>query len=403
MSRKPRLFYAAGPGDIVGTYRHWREGRDDPSQVSVTYSSQFWAVCNRTGAESLAISSNPRKDFLIDGPFRIENRPRPFPGSRGIAYHLADLSYGLSLIVSILRFRADFAVIAEGTTHWFILGLLRVFGVGVIPTIHCVLWPKYKALGRTQRILNALNGKLLFRSQTLAILSASRDITVQLEELGSRERVIEFLPTYRREMFDGIADPPPADSFRVLFAGRIEESKGLFAILEIARRYSESGIDEIAFDICGDGSALARLKEHVERAGLTATFQCHGHCTREVMRKMFDRCHVVLVPTTTDFNEGFNQVVVEGVLAGRPVITSSVCPALESVRNAVVEVAPDDTAGYHDAILELRGNPGLYDRKRLACIEYQNQFYDETNGWSAALNNALILITQHAAGSLELS
>ena len=267
MSRKLRLFYAAGPGDIVGTYRHWREGRDDPSQVSVTYSSQFWNVCERMGAESLAISSNPRKDSLIDGPFRIENRPRPFPGSRGIGYHLADLCYGLWLIVSILRFRADFAVIAEGTTHWFILGLLRVFGIGVIPTIHCVLWPKYKALGRTQRFLNTLNGRLFFRSQTHAILSASRDITVQLEELGSPRRVIEFLPTYRREMFDGIADPPAADSFRVLFAGRIEESKGLFAILEIARRYSESGIDGIAFDICGDGSALGELKEHTERAG----------------------------------------------------------------------------------------------------------------------------------------
>ena len=40
------------------------------------------------------------------------------------------------------------------------------------------------------------------------------------------------------------------------------------------------------------------------------------------MREMFRQAHVLIVPTTTDFIEGFNQVVVEGVLAGRPVITS---------------------------------------------------------------------------------
>ena len=56
------------------------------------------------------------------------------------------------------------------------------------------------------------------------------------------------------------------------------------------------------------------------------------------MRAMYDDAHVVIVPTTSDFIEGFNKVVAEAVLAGKPVITSSVCPALEYVRDAVIEV-----------------------------------------------------------------
>ena len=40
--RPLRIVYAAGPGDVVGTYRHWKEGRDDPSQVAITYSGQFY-------------------------------------------------------------------------------------------------------------------------------------------------------------------------------------------------------------------------------------------------------------------------------------------------------------------------------------------------------------------------
>jgi glycosyltransferase involved in cell wall biosynthesis len=107
------------------------------------------------------------------------------------------------------------------------------------------------------------------------------------------------------------------------------------------------------------------------------------------MKEELRMAHVLIVPTTTDFIEGFNQVVVEGVLAGRPVITSSICPALSYVRDAVVEVAPDDVQGYGDAIVRLREDRGLYEEKRLACLAYQPQFYDLKQSWAAALESVL--------------
>src|SRR5205814_1764003 len=94
-------------------------------------------------------------------------------------------------------------------------------------------------------------------------------------------------------------------------------------------------------------------------------------------------------PTTTDFPEGFNQVVVEGILAGRPVITSSVCPALDYVRDAVVEVPPDDVNAYHDAVLRLHDDVALYEQKRAASVSLQGQFYDPKRGWAEALLTAL--------------
>ena len=64
-NRRPlRILYAAGPGDVVGTYRHWKEGRDDPSQVAVTYSGQFYDLCRDLGAEGYVISYCPRPDKL---------------------------------------------------------------------------------------------------------------------------------------------------------------------------------------------------------------------------------------------------------------------------------------------------------------------------------------------------
>ena len=69
----------------------------------------------------------------------------------------------------------------------------------------------------------------------------------------------------------------------------------------------------------------------VEQAGIADRFRMHGHCDWTTMRRMFASAHVVIVPTRTEFVEGFNSVVAEAVIAGKPVITSSVCPALEMV------------------------------------------------------------------------
>ena len=56
-----RLMYATrGHGDVIGTWRHWKEGRDDPGQVAMTYSGQFYDVCRELGAKGYAIASASR-------------------------------------------------------------------------------------------------------------------------------------------------------------------------------------------------------------------------------------------------------------------------------------------------------------------------------------------------------
>ena len=59
MSRRLRILYAAGPGDVVGTYRHWKSGVDDPSQVAITYSAQFYQLCKELDADGYVISVPP--------------------------------------------------------------------------------------------------------------------------------------------------------------------------------------------------------------------------------------------------------------------------------------------------------------------------------------------------------
>jgi glycosyltransferase involved in cell wall biosynthesis len=391
MSRRLRILYAAGPGDVLGTYRHWKAGRDDPSQVSVTYSGQFYDVAKRLDAEAYVIGSHPRRDFLRDGPFTIVHRPIPLQTASGALYHVGQTWSALRLLWRAILFRADVLLVVCGTCYWFPLRAARWFGIKVIPTMHCVIWPKGTSPRGVQKLVTWLNRKF-FTKTAGAIMTASHDIAEQVSTIarGRERRIFEFLPSYRPEQFKELAAPPVERTpFRVLFAGRIERNKGVFDLLEIAKRFEREGRGEIEFDLCGTGGALEELRGEVGRAGVGATFRLHGHCDRATMRRMFEQSHVVIVPTTTQFLEGFNQVVAEGVLSGRPVITSSVCPALDYVKNAVIEVPPDDVKAYGDAILKLRDDARLYEAKAAACREAQAQFYDDQRGWAATFLAAL--------------
>jgi glycogen synthase len=82
-------------------------------------------------------------------------------------------------------------------------------------------------------------------------------------------------------------------------------------------------------------------------------------------------------------------VCAEAILCGRPVITSAVCPALVYIKDAALEVPPNDIDGYRQAITTLSASRDLYEQKRAACERLQGQFYETDNSWAAKLRKVL--------------
>lgn len=399
-SRPLRIFYAAGPGNVAGTYDHWQQGRDDPAQVAVTYSSQFFDVCRQLNACAYVMASHPDRRILQDGQFIIEHRPKPFQHIP-FGYHLGQLWHGLQLIGVAIRFRADAAVVSSGTTYWFILSLLSWLGVEVVPSLHCVLWRKYGGARGSERLINKID-RLFFRYACHSILAVSRDVMHQVKELAQPQRpILLFNPTYRVNVFHNI---PPSNSktepFRVLYVGRMETEKGVWDILAMAQHLKAAG-RHIVFDLCGEGSQLPDLQAAIQQANLVDQIICHGHCNQTTMRSMFSQAHVVLVPTRKEFVEGFNKVVAEGILAGRPIVTSDVCPALSYVSQAAVEVPPEDIPAYAEAILRLATDHEFYQQKQQATRQLQGQFYTHHSSWGHALKVVLQSIEESCHADLE--
>ena len=394
VTKKPRIAYLSGPSDAVNVYLEWSEGQKQ-NYFGTNYMKQFFELCRETNADAYIIttvagkSSTWRKDGLT-----IENMPLP-SHLGGAFYHMAMVGWFARLAPKLIQFKPDVLIATANQNYWFLLSYLRWLGIPIIPSFHCVLWPQFAPVRRSWRTLLALNRIFILR-HVKAALVASKDIARQLRDLVGETGIdiAEHLPTYSPSQFASIPSPgtvsrPP---FRVFFAGRIEANKGIYDIVEIARRLNAERPGMFQFDICGDGGELDALRRLVRDSSLQTAVTCHGYLDSSRLSAVFASSHAVIVPTTSLFEEGFNMVCAEAILAGRPVITSAVCPALAYIREAAIEVQPDNIDEYYQAILQLYDDTELYKQKQGACATLQGQFYNAKNSWAEKLR---MLLNKH--------
>lgn len=388
MTRPLRILYACGPGNVVESYRCWRTGSELMSETSRTYSGQFFDFCRAAGHHGYAVSSFGTPERLIDGATIVENRPKRLPGG-GIRYHLSQTLYALSIMLTALRWRADALIVDSGTTHWFLLGPLKLAGVRIVGSLHNVPWPNgYRPKGPLKRLLLATEA-WFWRRIADALISVSPECERQVRELAGRRDAlaVQHRAQYDRTHFAALPPPPPLarPPLRVMFAGRIERNKGVLDIVEIARLLEAERPGRVRFDICGGGPALDELETAIQHHGLGAVVRTHGKLIRPELLKLYAASHAVIVPTRSDFCEGMPMACAEAILCGRPVITSRLSNAEDVLPGALVIAAPDDPRSYADAVRRLFADAAQYERRCAACSASQDQFYDRQTSFSAAL------------------
>jgi glycosyltransferase involved in cell wall biosynthesis len=385
-----RIVYAAGPGNVIQAHKHWTAGEADPSQVSITFSSQFEDFCQDIGAKAYIVSYNDKKQIFHDGPFILEHRPKLMRDAVGIRYHFREMLYAFSLLATAVRFRANWALLDSGTTHYFAMSLFRLAGIRVVVILHNTLWPNgYPPNSRSQKLISLFDS-IFFRWVADAIIGVSPVCLRQVEQLtGVRHKFMyQIRAQYCPEVFATIPPPPPLDRgyFRILFLGRIDNAKGAFDILEIAQKIESRAPRRVRWDICGDGPLYEQLRIKHGKMGLGPVVTLHGWLTPEMQHDLRALSHAVIVPTRSNFAEGFAMTAAEAILSGRPVITNAVVPALEVLRPACVEARTDEIDSYVEQILKLMNDPEWYGSLCEACPALQKQFYNGILGTRTVLN-----------------
>jgi len=322
-----------------------------------------------------------------------------------VLFHLNQIWYGLSIIASALRFKADVLVVDSGTTHWFVLSLLGLTKIRVVPSLHNSYWAcGFVPAGAVKRTIRALDG-WFWRHGAGASLCVSPECQRQIETLAHRHNrpVFQFRCQFRPADFESVAPPPPhaQTPFRVLFAGRVEREKGVFDLLEIAEAFKSRSRGQLRIDVCGDGDAFDELKQAIADRGLTEAIVLHGKLKRPELLACYGNSHVVIVPTRSTFCEGMPMVAAEAILTGRPVVTSRLSNALDVLDGALVEAQPDDPVSYVACLRRLMTDADYYHACCRACPTIGRQFYDRDRGLAAAMERVMQSLDPQARSGLD--
>lgn len=397
MNGNLRILYAAGPGDLVDTHRLSKEGKQAPFEMAIGCSEMFLDWCERTGAEAHLISCNSRREIFRDGCYVVENRPRSASfWSNGLRHHLASVAYGLGIVRTALRERPNVVIVDSGTTHWIVFSLLNLLSIPVIAVLHNTLWPAgYPPKRRSARLLIALDG-WFFRRFAAATVCVSPECERQVRLVAGEPKgpIFQSRSQFRRGFLDILPAPPPHElrPFRILYVGRIEESKGVFLILSMAEELERQMPGQVVWKIFGHGGASEELARQVEQRKLGNLIEIAGKLFPEKAREAYGWAHATVVPTTSQFNEGLAMTAVEANLSGRPSVLSAVVPAGEVLGGAAIVVPADNVDGFVTAFKRLIIEPSYYDAHRRAPEAVQEQFYDLSQGLAAVLGRAISIV-----------
>ena len=164
---------------------------------------------------------------------------------------------------------------------------------------------------------------------------------------------------------------------RVVFVGRMVESKGLGELLEaFARAKGAAGIP-MRLDLVGDGGDRARFEAQARKLGLGDAVDFHGWMDRSEVAVLLGRCHVFAMPT---WSEGMSNAVLEAMASGLAVVTTDIPANAELVRDGEHGMLTPvrDVEALTRALAALADDPDLLAR----CAANSRALAQERFGWA---------------------
>ncbi|MBY0422105.1 MAG: glycosyltransferase, partial [Parvularculaceae bacterium] len=241
-----RLSYLPGPGDVYGTFQHWRENRLDPRVPTVAYSTMFYEFCAQVGAEAQILTSTVAGE-PPDSAFRFDHVDWT-PWRSDLGTRARRLRSAARCVVLLGEFKPHVIVVASDMEPLYV-GMLGCVGAPVVLSMHNTFWP----MGAAPHSFKSRIKRRILRaaySNVRAAICTSAECERQLRATQDGRELQTFVhapqPVALRDQSPG---GPPR---RLAYAGRIEPEKGVFDLLrsfdDIAGDFPET---ELVF--CGEG------------------------------------------------------------------------------------------------------------------------------------------------------
>lgn len=186
----------------------------------------------------------------------------------------------------------------------------------------CISWARYFYEVLPNIVIAFLRKKVISQ-----FISPSRFLKEELEKNGFAN--VTFLPNFidtRNIEFD----PKKIEDGTLLFAGRLNEEKGILQLIEampsITKRYPDCRLD-----IFGDGPLKKRVIDLIRQLNLGNNTVARGILSRTDLFKNYQKAVVIIIPSISCENNPL--VALEAMASGRPIIVSDIGGLPELVKN----------------------------------------------------------------------
>lgn len=384
-----RIAFVAGPGDVVGTFEHWVEGRHDPRTPVIAYSSMFYSVVDSLQAEALVLEEAGRQPDSARPGFTFQYTPRRRDRG-GIGYRLDQRAFTADVLRRLRDFRPHVVLAGIDAPPALLARLPK--SARLVLTVHNTFWP----MGRRPEGLKA-RVKIWLAARPLprfdSAVCTSQECADQLAALGGPVRT--SLVEVPQMLADFLPDTPVTrtQARRILFLGRIEEAKGIFDLLAAFEAVADDRPD-LSLTFAGAGMAEAALRERIGQSRHADRITFPGQFSAREVHETLEKTDLLVCPTRTSFPEGLALVVVEAAAHGVPTLLSSIIPAKALVPGACVEFPADDTAALTAELRRLVERPDDYGALAKQLASQRDHFLDRSKSWGTLFYRAILAQTR---------
>lgn len=374
-----RLMHFGGPGDLQGSFEHWKAGRDDPRSLNATYSHMFYDLVRDLGAQARVVCRQPVR---VTGDHEISFTSldrRPSRSATG--YYLAEARYAYEARGEIAAFDPHAVVVHSEFPQMF----LRYAAGG-----RRIVLALYNSYGHLDRGASGWKRWLLGKAIQNGLRAVHAAVAVSdlcRDQLRSMVGPGMPISVYVPQVVDAPVARRRTAARRFLFVGRLERVKGVFDLLD-AYLQASVGRPTLELRFAGGGTALAALEDAVRRTG-RSDVRCLGQLDRTALASAFDWADVHVCPTRRDFAEGLAKSPLEAALFGVPSILSDAVPARTMMGEAALTVPADDVAGLAGAIMRLADDPKLVARMSAETARLRSVQQDPRFAWGNLVFEAI--------------
>jgi glycogen(starch) synthase len=379
-----RVAFIPGPGDVAGTFQHWRAQQHEPRVPIIAYSLMFYELMDRLDAHSLIISLESvaaARESMSDRFHFQQIVPRPATGRWSYFWSQYQFAKSINAIVGDYDPHVVVTSTHNPALSWPRLAKNRK----LVLTAHNSFWPQ----GSEPTGLKARLRKALLSSHARALDAAictSHECARQVALLtdGRIQADVECPQIVSRYPIE-----ERTDVRNLLFLGRVERPKGVFLLLDVFEQITQQ-YPSLRLTIAGDGDAAPELRHRLLTSSLSQKVSFLGRVDSQGVHAAIAASDLVVCPTMTSFNEGLAVVGFEAAAHGIPTILSSVVPASHLLSDSCTMYQADDPASLRQALCGLIDNPHAYREKCAATAGARDMIYDRTLSWGSGLFRAIM-------------